>query len=174
MKKSNANQHLIYAVMTALFAAIVTVLTAYVLHIPVGNGYVHMGDSFIFVAACLLPTPYAIVAGAIGAGLADALSGAPMWVPASIIIKSLITLCFTNKSKKIINTRNIVAVIAAIVITCVGYYVYEGLIYSNWTAPLIGIVPNIIQVVANGAVFIVIGLALDASGFKNKVLKMSR
>ncbi|MBQ7046123.1 MAG: TIGR04002 family protein [Oscillospiraceae bacterium] len=174
MKKSNANQHLIYAVMTGLFAAIITVLTAYVLHIPVGNGYVHMGDSFIFVAACLLPTPYAIAAGAIGAGLADALSGAPIWIPASIIIKSLITICFTSKSKKIISTRNIVAIIIAMIITCTGYYVYEGFIYGNWTAPLVGIVPNIIQVVANGVVFIVVGLALDAAGFKSKVLKSSR
>lgn len=174
MKKQKNNKNLIYTVMTALFAAIITVLTAYVLHIPVGNGYVHAGDSFIFIASCLLPTPYAIAASAIGAGLADALSGAPIWIPATVIIKSLITLCFTSKTKKLINTKNIVAILFAVIITCVGYYAYEGLVYGNWTAPIAGLVPNVIQVAANGALFIIVGLALDATNFKNKVFKTSR
>ena len=74
MAKKKANKQLIYVVMAALFAAIITVVTAYVLHIPTGNGYIHLGDSFIFLAASLLPLPYAIAAAAVGAGLADALT----------------------------------------------------------------------------------------------------
>ena len=77
MAKKKANKQLIYVVMAALFAAIITVVTAYVLRIPTGNGYIHLGDSFIFLAASLLPLPYAIAAAAVGAGLADALT-APM------------------------------------------------------------------------------------------------
>ena len=38
MAKEKANKQLIYVVMAALFAAIITVVTAYVLHIPTGNG----------------------------------------------------------------------------------------------------------------------------------------
>lgn len=87
--KEKANKQLIYVVMAALFAAIITVVTAYVLRIPTGNGYIHLGDSFIFLAASLLPLPYAIAAAAVGAGLADALT-APIWVIATVIIKSLI------------------------------------------------------------------------------------
>ena len=48
MAKKKANKQLIYVVMAALFAAMITVFTAYVLHIPAGNGYIHLGDSFIF------------------------------------------------------------------------------------------------------------------------------
>ena len=62
MAKKKANKQLIYVVMAALFAAMITVFTAYVLRIPAGNGYIHLGDSFIFLAASLLPLPYAIVA----------------------------------------------------------------------------------------------------------------
>ena len=101
MAKKKANKQLIYVVMAALFAAIITVVTAYVLHIPTGNGYIHLGDSFIFLAASLLPLPYAIAAAAVGAGLADALT-APIWVIATVIIKSLIVLPFTSKKDKII------------------------------------------------------------------------
>ena len=67
MAKKKANKQLIYVVMAALFAAIITVVTAYVLRIPTGNGYIHLGDSFIFLAASLLPLPYAIAAAAVGA-----------------------------------------------------------------------------------------------------------
>ena len=55
MAKKKANKQLIYVVMAALFAAIITVVTASVLHIPTGNGYIHLGDSFIFLAASPAP-----------------------------------------------------------------------------------------------------------------------
>ena len=88
---------------TGVFAALITVMTAYVCHIPVGTngGYVHFGDALIYLAAVLLPRPYALAAAAIGGGMADLLT-APMWIPATVIIKMLITVPFTNKSAKII------------------------------------------------------------------------
>ncbi len=45
-------------VTTGLFAALIYVFTAY-LHIPSGAGYTHAGDGLIYLAACILPTPYA-------------------------------------------------------------------------------------------------------------------
>ena len=84
---------------TALMAAMITIFTAYICHIPVGQngGYIHFGDSLIYIAACLLPWPYAMTAAAIGGGMADLLT-APIWAPATIIIKALISIPFTNKS----------------------------------------------------------------------------
>ena len=147
MAKKKANKQLIYVVMAALFAAIITVVTASVLHIPTGNGYIHLGDSFIFLAASLLPLPYAIAAAAVGAGLADALT-APIWVIATVIIKSLIVLPFT----------------------CVGYYLADRILFGAWGA-FAAVIPNVIQVAANAAIYVIFGLALDAAGFKKKVLK---
>ena len=166
MAKKKANKQLIYVVMAALFAAIITVVTAYVLHIPTGNGYIHLGDSFIFLAASLLPLPYAIAAAAVGAGLADALT-APIWVIATVIIKSLIVLPFTSKKDKIINARNLIALVPALVVTCVGYYLADRILFGAWAA----VIPNVIQVAANAAIYVIFGLALDAAGFKKKVLK---
>ena len=66
---------------TALFAAAITVMTAYMLHIPLPTGgYIHLGDALIYLAACLLPVPYAAAAAAVGAGLADLLT----WMLGSI------------------------------------------------------------------------------------------
>ena len=66
-------------VMTGLFAAVTYIFTAY-FHIPSGAGYTHAGDGIIYLAACLLPAPYAAAAGAIGGALADGLSGFAVWM----------------------------------------------------------------------------------------------
>ena len=98
---------------TALFAAAITVMTAYMLHIPLPTGgYIHLGDALIYLAACLLPVPYAAAAAAIGAGLADLLT-APMWVLPTLVIKAVLVLFFTSKSECILCPRNWAAVVAA-------------------------------------------------------------
>ena len=53
-------------VITALFAGAITMMTAYMLHIPLPTGgYIHLGDAMIYLAACLLPVPYAAAAAAV-------------------------------------------------------------------------------------------------------------
>ena len=98
---------------TALFAAAITVMTAYMLHIPLPTGgYIHLGDALIYLAACLLPVPYAAAAAAVGAGLADLLT-APMWVLPTLVIKAVIVLFFTNKGERLLCRRNLAAVVIA-------------------------------------------------------------
>ena len=115
------------------------------------------------------PPPTPKPAAAVGAGLADALT-APIWVIATVIIKSLIVLPFTSKKDKIINARNLIALIPALIVTCVGYYLADRILFGAWGAFAAGI-PNVIQVAANAAIYVIFGLALDAAGFKKKVLK---
>ena len=50
--------------LTALFAALILVSTAYA-KIPIGFGYVHVGDIFIMTGAFFLPTVYAVLSAAI-------------------------------------------------------------------------------------------------------------
>ena len=88
--------------LTALFAALIFLLTAY-LHIPSANGYTHIGDAFVYLAGALLPPGYAAAAGAIGAALADLMTGYAFWAPASILIKALTACLFTAKASKILN-----------------------------------------------------------------------
>jgi uracil permease len=61
-------------VLAAAFAAAITALTMVHLPLPSEAGYVHVGDSMIYLAASFLPAPYAIIAAAIGAILISFLS----------------------------------------------------------------------------------------------------
>ena len=86
MERSKRSEHLRYLVLTAIFSAMVYVLTSFV-RIPTHQGYIHVGDGMIYLAAAMLPWPYAMLTGAIGAGMSDYLAGYPLWVLPTIIIK---------------------------------------------------------------------------------------
>ena len=97
------------------------------------------GRRLLYLAASLLPAPYAAAAGAIGAGMADLLSGYSIWAPGTIIIKALTAFCFTNKLDKLVNKRNILGIVPALVLCVGGYYLYEAIITGNFAAPALGI-----------------------------------
>lgn len=156
---------------SGIFAALIYVFTAY-LHIPTGAGYTHAGDGIIFLAACILPTPYAAAAGAIGGALADGLSGFPVWIPATIVIKSVTSLFFSSKGEKIITFRNIIGIIPSLILCAVGYSLYEGTVMAGGisaaaiTAAFSQIPAYCVQIFASTLLFVSVGLLLDRIGFK--------
>jgi len=168
--KAKADIRLKYITLTGLLAALITLFTAYIFHIPMGlnGGYIHLGDALIYLAAVLLPAPYAMAAGAIGGGLADLLT-APMWAPATVIIKILVVIPFTSNHSKIFTKRNIVAPLIAMLITITGYYLAEVILYGKEAAFLISVTTNSIQGVGSAAVFYILGAALDKAGVKTLI-----
>ena len=94
---------------TAIFTAIILLSTTLIkFSTGLGQGYIHFGDCFIYLTACILPFPYCIIAGALGGALADILGGYAIWVIPTAIIKILIALpfaliCKKYKSNKILN-----------------------------------------------------------------------
>jgi len=154
---------------TGVFVALVFVVTAY-LHIPTANGYIHIGDGFIYLAACLLPSPYALFVGAVGALLADCLTGYAIWAPGSVLIKAVTALLFSGKGKRIVSFRNLMALIPATVACAGGYYLYESLIYRNFISPLAGIPASLTQALGSAIIFVLAGLAIDKMNFKHKLM----
>lgn len=169
----NSTKHIQLICVTGLFAAMIYVLTAW-LHIPTGAGYTHAGDGLIYLAASMLPTPYAMAAGAIGAGLADGLSGFVVWLPGTIVIKAITVLCFSRNTEKIICVRNLLGIIPALVICVVCYSLYEGIFMAGGFSKsaiisAFGQTPAYcIQVLASSILYIVLGLGFDKAGLKKK------
>ena len=157
-----------YLCLAAVMAAIIFVFTQF-FHIPSHTGYTHIGDAFVYLAGALLPWPYAMCAGAVGAALADVLGGYAMWAPASVAIKALTALCFTSRKETILCRRNLVALVPAFLLCAGGYYGYEVLITGNTVAPLAGIPGYTIQVLSSAAVFLALGTLLDKIHFKRVV-----
>lgn len=162
--KTNQYRHM---ALTGLFAAMITIMTAYVGHIPYGShgGYIHFGDALIYLAAVLLPRPYALAAAAIGGGLADLLT-APAWAPATIIIKMLITIPFTGKHTNILSVRNMLAPIIAAVLSISGYCLAEGILFGSFATALVSVSGNTIQAIGSAVIFFIFSGALNRAGIK--------
>ncbi len=172
-------------VLAALFAALTTVLTYYV-KVPSVNGYMHIGDSMIYLCASILPTPIAALSAGIGAALSDAVGGYTMYIIPTFIIKALLVLCFTHTAKTLLCKRNIIAVFVAAVITMAGYYIAEVIILAlsspvgfaeyifsvpSWVSALNTLPGNAIQAVSSGVLYIVLSAALDRAKIKEKIRK---
>lgn len=164
----NTTKNLVSA---AMFAALTFVLTAYFFHVPIGvnGGYIHFGDSMIYLAASVLPLPYAMAAGAVGAGLSDLMSGGVMWVPATVIIKVLMAAMFTAKQDKLLCKRNALALIPAALICTVGYYLAESIMTGNFLVGLASSPLNLIQSAGSSVLYVLLALAFDKANLKQKI-----
>lgn len=156
--------------LTAIFAALIAVMTAFI-KVPTGinEGYLHFGDSMIYLAACLLG-PYTAVAAALGGALADILAGAAVWAIPTAIIKACNSVPFIiatamyvkNKgSHKIIHLSTLLMTVVSGLITIFGYLLAEGLMYS-FPSALTSVPFSIIQATGSAIIFILVGYTLDA------------
>ena len=114
-------------------------------------------------------------AGAIGAGLADGLSGFVVWLPWNYRYKGDNAFCFSRKTEKIICVRNLLGIIPALVICVVCYSLYEGKFFmaggfsKSAIISAFGQTPAYcIQVLASSILYIVLGLGFDKAGLKKK------
>lgn len=159
--------------LAAIFAALIFLAT--MIHIGIGanGGYIHVGDTLVYLCAAFLPAPYAVSAAAIGGALADTASGAVLWVLPTVLIKAFTALCFTSEKTTVLCVRNYIACLIGAVLCCGGYYIAEVIIYNcGFIVPLASVPMNLIQSGASAVLFISVGVIFDRMGLKNSLSKM--
>lgn len=161
------NKKLLKVITSAVFASLITGLTFFP-KVPIpGGGYIHLGDTVIYLAASFLPLPYAMTAAAIGGGLADLLAGYAAYAPFTLVAKALLTIAFTHKSKKILSKRNYIAPLAGIFVTSAVYFIADWVLYGIAGA-VSGTIWNITQAVASMILYYIIATAFDKMQLKDK------
>ena len=165
-------------VIASMFAAMIAVMTAFVeLKTPTG-GYIHLGDSMIYLAASFLPLPYAVAAAAVGGGIADLLVY-PETIIYTVIIKAINALFFRSKDEKLLTKRNALMTIPSGLVTVVGYSISKFIrqllagdsLPSAFTVALWKAPENSIQAVASAIIFFIIAAALDKAQIKKRMLR---
>ena len=156
---------------SAVFAALIAFCTAYLsIPIPGGIGYIHLGDMLIYLAASLLPAPFAIGAAAVGGALADLLAAFPVYIPATILSKSITAAAFTSRKDRMLCPRNFLAMGVA-ALSCIGtYFLYECVLYGVQAA-IAGIPFNLIQTVSSAILYTIIAFVLDKTPTLKKIIK---
>lgn len=144
--------------LAALFAVLVFLGTLY-LRIPLPLGYMNLGDCFVTLSAVVLPGPYAAQASAVGAALADVLSGYTVYAPATLVIKGLMAWTagglWRFGQRKEGAWKGLGFLLGAGAAECLmvgGYFVYDLILYG-WPGALASLTGNALQ----GAAAVVVG-----------------
>lgn len=168
---NKVNRKVLNMVYAAVFAAMIFALTRFIqIPVPGGAGYLHFGDAMIYIVASTLGGPWALLASALGAAIADLSSGVAVYAPISAIVKVLIALPFVlvnKKSEKILTPLTICLTIPSGVITVLGYFL--GDLIVNKAYAVADIPMNIVQAVGSAIIFAVISAAFDAAKLKKKL-----
>ena len=90
---------------TGLMTALVLLVTLVIkIPVPFTNGYIHLGDSMVFLSAILLGWKYGAFAAGAGSALADIIGGYAHWAIPTLIIKTLmaiiVAICANEKCRK--------------------------------------------------------------------------
>ena len=145
------------AIMTALVLGFTLI---HIIPTPIG-GYAHLGDIAINFAGLAFGPIIGLIAGGIGAALADVLGGYGSFAPLTLIVHGLQGLIvgyvfWTRRS----TATMIGAVIAGALIVIAGYFIGETLFYGGVAAASSEVVANIFQEVV-GAFGILVYIAIQ-------------
>lgn len=149
-----------FITITALFIALTYVFTAFInirLPITANGGLIHLGNVPLFICAIIFGKKSGAIAGGVGMGLFDLLSGWTAWAPFTFIIVGLMGFsvgAITEKKKGF--GWKVIAILVACVIKIAGYYIAEGIIYGNWITPASSIPGNLLQVGVAAVVVLII------------------
>ena len=122
--------------------------------------------TYIFTAFINVRLPTGAIAGGVGMGLFDLLSGWTLWAPFTFVIVALMGFTvgrFTEDEKHQNFKWYVIALIAACVIKVAGYYIAEVVIYGNPLAPVASIPGNLVQIGVAAVITLVVIAPLNVA-----------
>ena len=153
---------------TALFIAIVF-LGVFIIKFPGPFGYMHIGDSMIFLSVLMLGGKRGAVAGGIGAALADIVSGYTIWAVPTLICKAAMALVMGAMIKHHAFGLNgrvlwIISAVAGGLTQGVGYVIFWYFLFGK--AAAIAAVPGLaFQAVSGIIIAFVIAMIMNVGSY---------
>lgn len=159
-KTNTAGMDIRFLTVTALFIALTYVFTAFInvrLPIAANGGLIHLGNVPLFICAILFGKKSGAIAGGVGMGLFDLLSGWTAWAPFTFIIVAVMGFAVGAITEKHHGLGwDALAIAIAAIIKVVGYYIAEIIIYGNWLAPMASIPGNLVQIGVAAVIVLII------------------
>lgn len=152
MEKVNVRSLVVSAILAAL-----VIVSIFFIKIPmIGQGYVHIADSFILLSALLGPF-YGFLVGGIGTMLADLLAGYAIYAPWSLMVHGLQAILMALLIGKVADLTWVKFFIGGLVISfftvVLGYAVVEYILSGGQMALALATIPiNFLQILAGTAV----------------------
>ena len=140
-------QHVKRIVFAASFAALTFCATFLFLPLPMGN--INLGDTPMLLGAWILGGPFAALASAVGASLADLFAGYSVYAPATFLIKAAAPLAamamrkLTSRLPSYISL--LISALVAEAVMALGYLLYEGFFLYGFPVAILNLPFNLIQ-----------------------------
>ena len=153
-----------FLTVTAIFVALTYIFTA----------FINLGNVPLFIGAIIFGKKTGAIAGGVGMGLFDLLSGWTLWAPFTFVIVALMgfTVGKLTEDEKHQNFKwYVIALIAACVIKVVGYYIAEVVIYGNPLAPVASIPGNLVQIGVAAVITLVVIAPLNVAAKRTGLKK---
>ena len=160
-------------VLTALMMCLVMVATLSIrIPSPFTQGYVHLGDTMIFLSVLLLGKKGGAFASGVGSGLADVLGGYAMYAPWTLIVKGIMGFIMgafieaaAKKGKNHAKLGNMPLIeIAGMVLAglemVLGYAIVDGVMAGNLLSGFLGAPFNVSQFVGGLVLATILAMAL--------------
>lgn len=127
MNKYNVKKLTYGGLMTSLVFATTAIIPQ--IPVPFTEGYIHTGDSMIFVTSILLGWKYGLFAGGVGSAMADLFLGYTHWAVPTLIIKGIMgaivgLMAHEVKNDKLKVLRNVLSYVIG-----VGWFVLAVFLY---------------------------------------------
>lgn len=145
-------------VMTALMICLVMVATLSIrIPSPFTQGYVHLGDTMIFLSVLLLGRNKGALASGLGSALADVLGGYAAYAPWTLIIKAVMSFimgifieaCLKKDKHHImigsVALVEIIGMVIAGIVMMIGYALVDGVLAGNLITGFLGAPFNVAQ-----------------------------
>ncbi len=160
-------------VLTALMACLV-LLATYMIRIPspFTQGYIHLGDTMIFLSVLVLGKKNGTVAAGLGSALADLLGGYAAYAIWTFMIKGLMAFIMgafierairKNKHHRRIGNMPVIEIAGMVVAgieMVIGYAVVDGVLAGNIMIGILGAPFNVIQFTVGLILATVLAMAL--------------
>ena len=160
MQSRTTDNNVTQLVFTALMICLILLGTIlFRIPVPMTQGYVHLGDTMIYLGILLLGRREGAAAAALGSALGDILGGFAFWAPWTLAIK--FTMAFVtgtiisgappearhaaDASRPRVTLRTAMAMAAGGLVMCAGYLAAERVMYGSWSVAALGVPWNILQ-----------------------------
>ena len=154
-------------VMTAAFAALACVATMVIKVPSPTGGYMNLGDTAVLLGGYMLGPAWGALAGGIGPALADVLLGAPLYAPATLVIKALMAalaaVCYQAWGKR--PAGLVVCGLVGETPMVLGYWLYDALLLGTLSGAAAGIPSNLVQAAFGIAASSLLAAALRRSAY---------
>lgn len=165
--RNPSGTNVFHMVLMGLMTCLVVVSTMFIkIPIPMTQGYVHLGDSMIFLSVLILGKKNGSVAAGIGSAMGDILGGYAFWAPWTLVIKFIMAFILGLFVERFDKKGEIIGMTIAGVFMTAGYYVASSIMYGSWIVTLADIPWNVGQFAVGMILASVLYKALDKTPAK--------